>query len=48
MLQIYFLVEEGANHSDIDDLLEQFGIPMGPFKVLDMEGNLCIVAFNYV
>ena len=33
-----FLVEEGATPADIDQVMEDFGFPLGPFKVLDMTG----------
>ncbi|KAK3801908.1 hypothetical protein RRG08_028376 [Elysia crispata] len=33
-----FLVEEGCLPQDIDKVLEDFGMPMGPFKVSDLAG----------
>ncbi|KAL5007369.1 hypothetical protein ScPMuIL_016175 [Solemya velum] len=34
-----FLVEEGAQPEQIDQVLEDFGMPMGPFKVRDLAGG---------
>ncbi|GFO42039.1 peroxisomal bifunctional enzyme [Plakobranchus ocellatus] len=33
-----FMVEEGALPQDVDTVLENFGMPMGPFKVSDLSG----------
>ncbi|XP_062574450.1 peroxisomal bifunctional enzyme-like [Saccostrea cucullata] len=33
-----FLVEEGASPQEIDQVNEDFGMPMGPFKVRDLSG----------
>jgi len=34
-----FLVEEGALPQDVDQVMEDFGMPLGPFKVKDLAGN---------
>lgn len=33
-----FLVEEGASPQEVDQVNEDFGMPMGPFKVRDLSG----------
>lgn len=37
--QAIFLVEEGASPQEVDRVNEDFGMPMGPFKVRDLSGN---------
>ena len=37
--QAAFLLEEGALPSEIDQVIEDFGIPIGPFKVGDLSGK---------
>ena len=37
--QAFFLLEEGALPSQIDEALERFGMAMGPFRVGDLAGN---------
>lgn len=44
MLQYYtseseFLLEEGATPEQVDRVMEQFGMPMGPFAMRDLSGN---------
>ncbi|XP_005101104.1 peroxisomal bifunctional enzyme [Aplysia californica] len=36
--EAFFMLEEGALPQDIDQVLEDFGMPMGPFKVGDLAG----------
>ncbi|KAF7254343.1 Peroxisomal bifunctional enzyme [Varanus komodoensis] len=36
--QTYFLLEEGSTPGEIDNVLEEFGFKMGPFKVSDLAG----------
>ena len=33
------MLEEGALPQDIDKVLEDFGMHMGPFKVMDLAGK---------
>ena len=35
------MVEEGALPQDVDRVLEDFGMPMGSFKVSDLSGKPC-------
>lgn len=37
--QAYFLLEEGALPQQVDAALEEFGMAMGPFKVMDLAGQ---------
>lgn len=37
--QATFLVEDGASPQEVDRVNEDFGMPMGPFKVRDLSGN---------
>jgi 3-hydroxyacyl-CoA dehydrogenase len=37
--QAYFLLEEGALPQQVDVALEEFGMAMGPFKVMDLAGQ---------
>ncbi|MCC6608077.1 MAG: enoyl-CoA hydratase/isomerase family protein [Burkholderiales bacterium] len=37
--QAYFLVDEGAAPQDVDRALEEWGMAMGPFAMLDMAGQ---------
>lgn len=37
--QATFLVEDGASPQEVDQVNEDFGMPMGPFKVRDLSGN---------
>lgn len=32
-------MEEGATPYEVDQVMEQFGFPMGPFKVSDLSGE---------
>ncbi|XP_062961814.1 peroxisomal bifunctional enzyme isoform X1 [Cynocephalus volans] len=36
--QAYFLLEEGSKPEEIDQVLEEFGFKMGPFRVSDLAG----------
>ncbi|XP_059198934.1 peroxisomal bifunctional enzyme [Centropristis striata] len=36
--QSYFLLEEGATPELVDGALEEFGFPMGPFRMYDLSG----------
>ncbi|XP_057620609.1 peroxisomal bifunctional enzyme [Chionomys nivalis] len=36
--QSYFLLEEGSKPEDVDGVLEEFGLKMGPFRVSDLAG----------
>ncbi|ELW46908.1 peroxisomal bifunctional enzyme [Tupaia chinensis] len=36
--QLYFLLEEGSKPEEIDQVLEEFGFKMGPFRVSDLTG----------
>ncbi|KAI5940364.1 Peroxisomal bifunctional enzyme [Manis javanica] len=36
--QAYFLLEEGSKPEEIDQVLEEFGFKMGPFRVSDLSG----------
>lgn len=36
--QAYFLLEEGSKPEEIDQVLEEFGLKMGPFRVSDLAG----------
>ncbi|XP_044529146.1 peroxisomal bifunctional enzyme isoform X2 [Gracilinanus agilis] len=36
--QVYFLVEDGGRPEEIDQVLEEFGYRMGPFRVSDLAG----------
>ncbi|XP_026965581.1 peroxisomal bifunctional enzyme isoform X2 [Sagmatias obliquidens] len=36
--QTYFLLEEGSKPEEIDQVLEEFGFKMGPFRVSDLAG----------
>ena len=36
--QTYFLLEEGSKPEEIDEVLEEFGFKMGPFRVSDLAG----------
>lgn len=36
--EAYFLLEEGALPWDVDRVLQEFGFPMGPFRVGDLSG----------
>ncbi len=38
-LKAGFLVEEGALPEKVDQVIEDFGIPIGPFKVGDLSGK---------
>lgn len=35
-----FLVEEGCSIEEVDQVSEDFGFPMGRFKVFDLSGTL--------
>ena len=37
--QALFCVEEGALPHEVDQVLEDFGMPMGPFKTSDLSGG---------
>jgi 3-hydroxyacyl-CoA dehydrogenase len=37
--QAYFLVEEGALPQDVDRVLQDWGLAMGPFAMMDMAGQ---------
>ncbi len=37
--EIAFLLEEGALPQDVDQVMEDFGFPLGPFKVGDLSGR---------
>jgi 3-hydroxyacyl-CoA dehydrogenase len=37
--QAYFLLEEGATPTQVDQALEQWGMAMGPFSVMDLAGG---------
>lgn len=37
--QAYFLVEEGSSPVQIDEVLKDFGMPMGRFEVRDLSGE---------
>jgi 3-hydroxyacyl-CoA dehydrogenase len=37
--QAYFLLDEGATPSQVDHALEQWGMAMGPFAVMDLAGG---------
>ena len=37
--QAGFLLEEGASPEQVDKAIEQFGFPMGPFRMSDLAGN---------
>lgn len=39
-MQAQFLLEEGATIQDIDSVYEDFGMPMGVFKVSDLAGKI--------
>ena len=36
-----FCVEEGALPQDVDAVLEDYGFPIGCFKVTDLSGGIC-------
>ncbi|KAI6051512.1 peroxisomal bifunctional enzyme [Marmota monax] len=36
--QTYFLLEEGSKPEEVDQVLEEFGFKMGPFRVSDLAG----------
>ncbi|XP_063560513.1 peroxisomal bifunctional enzyme isoform X3 [Gorilla gorilla gorilla] len=36
--QAYFLLEEGSKPEEVDQVLEEFGFKMGPFRVSDLAG----------
>ena len=38
--QSLFLVEEGALPSQVDDVMEGFGMKLGIFKTMDLSGKL--------
>ncbi|KAM4561191.1 peroxisomal bifunctional enzyme [Fundulus diaphanus] len=38
VMQAYFLLEEGATPEQVDQVLEEFGFPMGVFKMSDLSG----------
>ena len=38
--QSLFLVEEGALPSQVDDVMEEFGMKLGIFKTMDLSGKL--------
>lgn len=38
LFQAIFLVEEGASPQEVDQANEDFGMPIGPFKVRDLSG----------
>uniref|UniRef100_A0A3Q2QGA8 Enoyl-CoA, hydratase/3-hydroxyacyl CoA dehydrogenase n=1 Tax=Fundulus heteroclitus TaxID=8078 RepID=A0A3Q2QGA8_FUNHE len=38
VMQAYFLLEEGATPEQVDQVLEDFGFPMGVFKMSDLSG----------
>ena len=33
------MLEEGATPEEVDQVIEDFGIPIGPFKVGDLSGK---------
>ena len=37
--QAVFMVEEGCSPEQVDNVVENFGIPIGPFKVADLSGK---------
>ncbi|WP_353234127.1 3-hydroxyacyl-CoA dehydrogenase NAD-binding domain-containing protein [Diaphorobacter ruginosibacter] len=37
--QAGFLLDEGATPQQVDQAIEKFGFPMGPFRMIDMAGN---------
>ena len=37
--QATFMVDEGASPAQIDEAIEKFGFPMGPFRMSDLAGN---------
>ena len=39
LLQAMFLLEEGASVEQVDRVLEEFGFPIGKFKVMDLSGK---------
>lgn len=39
-IQAKFMLEEGALPDEVDRVLEDFGMPMGPFKVSDLAGTV--------
>lgn len=39
MREAMFLVEEGALPQDVDRVIYDFGLPMGPFAMIDLAGN---------
>jgi 3-hydroxyacyl-CoA dehydrogenase len=41
-----FLVEEGASPLEVDSVMENLGLLMGPFKVNDLSGKLFLVKYN--
>lgn len=38
MNEALLLLEEGASFTEVDDAMEQFGFPMGPFELFDLVG----------
>ncbi|KAL7990767.1 hypothetical protein Chor_014197 [Crotalus horridus] len=36
--QTYFLLEEGSSPEEMDNILEEFGFKLGPFKISDLAG----------
>ena len=42
VLQAVFLIEEGAMPEDVDEVIENFGMPIGPLKVADLSGKLAL------
>lgn len=42
-LQASFMLEEGALPWEVDQVLEDFGMPMGPFKVGDLSGKVFVL-----
>lgn len=38
MFQLLFLLEEGASVEQIDRVMEEFGFPLGHFKIMDLSG----------
>jgi enoyl-CoA hydratase/3-hydroxyacyl-CoA dehydrogenase/3,2-trans-enoyl-CoA isomerase len=37
-IEALFMVEEGCSPFDVDQVSEDFGLPLGPFKIMDLSG----------
>ena len=42
LYQGLFLIEEGASPVELDQIVKDFGFPMGRFEVRDLSGEWCM------